>query len=72
MYNYSPGLEYVVEVHPDASDDVTCPVNAFYICVLCEKRCDIVENIMKHMESSAHRISYLASLFFQLIRLTSV
>ncbi|EFX78737.1 hypothetical protein DAPPUDRAFT_305135 [Daphnia pulex] len=60
------GLEYVVEVHPDASDDVTCPVNAFYICVLCEKRCDIVENILKHMESSAHRISYLASISVKL------
>ncbi|KZS06728.1 Uncharacterized protein APZ42_029717 [Daphnia magna] len=55
------GLEYVVEVNPDR--DMSCTSHSFYICILCEKRCENLDNILKHIQSSAHRILYLKKYF---------
>ncbi|XP_059351226.1 uncharacterized protein LOC130702849 isoform X2 [Daphnia carinata] len=55
------GLEYVVEVNPDR--DMSCTSHSFYICLLCEKRSENLDNILKHIQSSAHRIFYLKKYF---------
>ncbi|KAI9554840.1 hypothetical protein GHT06_020117 [Daphnia sinensis] len=55
------GLEYVVEVNPDRG--MSCTSHSFYICILCEKRCENLDNILKHIQSSAHRILYLKKYF---------
>lgn len=60
------GLEYVVEILNANEGELTNSLitPSFYICLLCDRRVDLLSNILKHLESPAHRLKYLVRIWY--------
>ena len=64
LTNVYLGVEFVLVVQ---DIDLQCVHHSFYMCLLCDKQCNSFDNIITHLESTAHRLLYLVWYLLSLI-----